>query len=198
MLAFKGMNAVRQLRAAGLTAFMASFLALNCGEQEFNLLPLEEENGRGGSTTGGEDGKGGFPQGETGGASTGGRASMGGRGPTGGAAGRGGMSSGQPPCIAPDCCTKHSDCPDRRPYCLLDHICHECYVDDDERNTVVGCSENELCGWGYVCYQACITAPCPGELKCEPTSNLCVECVTHEDCDNKDQRDFCNQFNTCV
>ena len=80
MLAFSEMNAVRQLRAGGLTAFMASFLALNCGEQEFNLLPLEEENGRGGSTTGGEDGNGGFQPGETGGASTGGRSNNGGRG----------------------------------------------------------------------------------------------------------------------
>jgi hypothetical protein len=215
MLAFRDMNAVRQLRAAGFTAFMASFLAMNCGEQEFNLLPLEQENGRGGSTGGGEDGNGGFHQGETGGASTGARASTGGRGPTGGAAGRGGMSS--PPCIAPDCCTKREDCPDRRPYCLLDNVCHECYLSGDDGSTV-GCGENEVCAWGYSCFPGCVTGPCPGKLKCAAPNSPCVECLTHEDCDNNEQRNFCvlnicvacrtdadcssfktcNQFNTCV
>jgi hypothetical protein len=193
MLAFRGMNAVRQLRRAGMTAFIASFLALNCGEQEFNLLPLERENARGGSTDGGE----GLvpPPTETGGTSSGGRANAGGRGPTGGAAGRGGMSSGPPPCVAPDCCTKHQDCPDRRPYCLLDNVCHECYLEERDGSTI-GCGEEEVCGWGYRCYLGCVTRPCPDNLVCAGPNQPCVECLAHEDCDD-DERKFC-VFYTCV
>jgi hypothetical protein len=186
MLAFSEMNAVRQLRAGGLTAFMASFLALNCGEQEFNLLPLEEENGRGGSTTGGEDGNGGFQPGETGGASTGGRSNNGGRG----------GSPSVPPCVAPECCTKHDDCTERLPYCLKDYKCHECYLDERDGSTI-GCGEEEVCGVGYRCYLGCVTRACPDNLVCAGPNQPCVDCLTHEDCADDDERKFC-VFYTCV
>jgi hypothetical protein len=199
MLAFRGMSAVRKLRGAGLTAFIASFLAMNCGEEEFNLLPIEQESARGGSTTGGETNTGGFglvPP-ETGGAPTGGRASSGGRGPTGGAVasgGRGGTSSG-PGCVAPACCTRHDDCGGTRPFCLADRVCHECYLADDR--STVGCGENEVCGVTYRCYPGCVTGPCPDGLKFASRTLPCVECLTDEDCEGKEPRSLC-LFNSCV
>lgn len=200
MLAFRGMPAGRPLRGAILTAFIASFLAMNCGREEFDLLPLEQENARGGSTTGGEANNGGFglvsPPPETGGATTGGRASSGGRGSMGGAAsgGRGGAPSGFP-CVAPECCTKQEDCGGSLPYCLLDNECHECYLADDRSS--VGCAENWVCGLGYFCYPGCVTGPCPGNLKCLSPTSPCVECLTHDDCDNHERGNFCVR-NYCV
>ncbi len=202
MLAFRGMGPVQKLRGAGLTAFIVSFLAMNCGEEEFNLLPVEQESARGGSTTAGEANNGGFglvsPPPETGGAPTGGRASNGGRGSAGGAAtngGRGGTTSG-PPCVAPACCTKHDDCSGTRPYCLVNRVCHECYLLAEDRCTV-GCGENEVCGAGYRCYPGCVTGQCPDGLKCASRTAPCVECLTDEDCADKEPRGLC-LFNSCV
>jgi hypothetical protein len=182
MLAFRGMNGVRQLRTAGLTAFIASFLALNCGEQEFNLLPLDQENGRGGEVP---------PPMETGGNSSGGRSSGGGRGPTGGAgAGRGGMSS-VPQCEPPVCCSINDDCfDDRRPFCL-GGVCQECYlVQAGQEYRPIGCAKNELCANNFRCVPSCEDEACPGQLKCAPNSQ-CVECLEHEHCSQNEYRKLC-------
>lgn len=223
MLAFRGMNAGRRLRAAGFTAFIASFLAMNCGEQEFNLLPLEQENARGGSTTGGEENSGGFglvpPPQETGGTFTGGRPSAGGRGSTGGTSGgRGGMSSGPPTCEPPVCCATNEDCfDDRRPFCLMGGVCQECFLDASQDYKSIGCAENEVCAGSYRCVPGCANTLCPGDFKCAPNKQ-CVECLQHEDCSQNEYRKLCwayacvacrsdadcpgfmtcNQFNTCV
>ena len=173
MLAFRVMRALRRGGGASFLAFIAAFLTLQCGEEEFNLLsagqtdaPPPATGGRGtGLPTGGTTG-GAMPAG-TGGATT-----------TGGG-GTGGRSAVPPPPPPWGPCDSDEYCRNlgAPPFCVAER-CVQCRDEPNE-----GCGPGFTCSHNF-CLWACRNdGGCPPGYLCAPERGGCVECFTGVECD---------------
>jgi hypothetical protein len=174
MLAFRVMEVLRRGRGASLLAFCGAFVALQCGQEEFDLLSTGQAAGGNQATGGG--GTSSQPPHGTGGSS----------------------EPPSPECLpghwCPECDNDDRDCSDfqDRPYCVGTR-CVACKSLFDGKQ--VGCDFDWKCD-RYVCREPCRGPDddCPRGYLCDVDYQrfTCVECKERSDCEGSSGgRDEC-------
>jgi hypothetical protein len=168
MLAFSVIEALRRGRGASFLALCASFVVLQCGQEEFDLLTAGQTEGEPAATGGAGGPYAPPPAGSGGAAASGGRSSV----------------PPPPPCIpgltCPQCVNDDG--------CILNPAGPFC---ERERWRCVECRgfgfENMGCRKGFVCDRSvcrlpCLNFECQPAWVCDVDRNLCVECLADADC----------------